>query len=370
MIRENYGIAILNKSFPSKTFRFLGEGKSSVVFTDETLVYKVFLLENYEALGYKRNIFSTIQANISKFDNSNFFYPIQQIIEVNKDCYILIYPYEKSEPCTCFEQIEIQDFLVECWQKRIIFQDVKPENFIRVNGKLKWIDYEPDKFTDNLFLNMAVRAFIFAKYSSESQTFLNKLCRSAINNFDLPELQGFQHFSNTVFANIIFQESKIESQVTEDYISINNVSEIANKGFFKLPYQDNFNAEKVFWQLNKRNILLDKASFENAKLDNHNYFSPENIILKTQRIVEPKQKVSLVIKACVQDTEIIYEAVKHIVRQLTFPNVFDERILALDIRQTDFLREYNAKNTWEKLIEEAQKLVDDFVIDKFRRRLH
>jgi restriction endonuclease len=29
------------------------------------------------------------------------------------------------------------------------------------------------------------------------------------------------------------------------------------------------------------------------------------------------------------------------------------------------LREYNANNTWEKLIEEAQKLVDDFVIDKF-----
>ena len=162
MSRDNNGIAILNKSFPQKTFRFLGEGKSSVVFTDKTSVYKVFLLENYEALGYKRNILNTIQANKSKFENSNFFYPIQQIIEVNQDCFIIIYPFEKSEPCVSFESIEIQYFLVECWQKRIIFQDVKPENFVRVNGKLKWIDSDPDKFTDNLFLNMAARGFIYA----------------------------------------------------------------------------------------------------------------------------------------------------------------------------------------------------------------
>jgi hypothetical protein len=92
MSRRNNGIDILNKTFPSKTFRFLGEGKSSVIFTDETLVYKVFLLENYEALGYKRNILSLIQGNKSKFDNSDFFYSIQQIIEINKDCFILIYP--------------------------------------------------------------------------------------------------------------------------------------------------------------------------------------------------------------------------------------------------------------------------------------
>jgi len=365
MSRVNNGIAILNKIFPQKTYRFLGEGKSSVVFTDEILIYKVFLLENYEALSYKRNILCTIQVNKSKFDNSDFFYPIQEIIQVNKDCFILIYPFEISVPCTSFEQNEIQNFLVECWQKRLIFQDVKPENFVRVNGKLKWIDYEPDKFTDNLFLNMAVRAFIYAKYSSESQTFLNKLCRSAINNFDLPELQGFQEFSNTLFTKIIFQESKIETLQLENSISVNDVSEIVSNGIFKLPYHNNFKAEKAFWQLNKLNIYLDEVSFENPKIDSQNYFSPENIILKTQQIVEPKQKVSLVIKACVQDAEIIYEAVKHIIRQLSFPNAFDERILALDIRKSDFLREYNVNNTWEKLIEESQKLVDDLLIDKF-----
>jgi len=363
--RNKIGITILKDEFPQKIFRFLGEGKTSVVFTDETLVYKVFLLENYEALAYKRNMLNTIQANKSKFDNSDFFYPIQQIIEVNNDCFILIYPFEISEPCKVFKQDEIQNFLVENWRKRLIFQDIKPENFIRVNGNLKWIDYEPDKFTDNLFLNMAVRGFIYAKYSNKSQSFLNKLCRSAINNFDLPELQDFQEFTNTLFANIIFQESKFEASQIENFISVNDVSEIVKKETYKLPYQDSFNAEQVFWQLIKRNTYLEKVSFENPKIDNQNYFSPENIILKTQLIIEPKQKVSLVIKACVQDAEIIYEAVKHIVRQLSFPNVFDEKILALDVRKNDFLREYNPNNTWDKLMEHSQKLVDDLIIEKF-----
>jgi len=363
--RKKYGIEILNKTFPKKTFSYLGEGKSSVVFHDENLVHKVFLLENYEALRYKRNLLSIIQHSKSKFENSTFFYPVKEIVKVNTDCFILIYPFEKSEPCTDFEKNEIQDFLAEIWQKRIIFQDIKPENFVRVNRKLKWIDYEPDKFTDNLFLNMAVRAFIYVKFSNENQSFLNKLCRSAINNFDLPELQGFQEFTNTLFTKIIFQESQIKTGESKNHKTVNEVSEIMNAGTFKLPYHDNFNPEQAFWQLNKRNIYLDKTGFNNPVIDTQNYFSPKHIFLKTKVIKEPKQKVSLVIKACVQDAEIIYEAVKHIVKQLSFPNRFDEKIVALDIRQTDFLREYNPKNTWEELIEQSQRLVDDFVIDKF-----
>ena len=361
--RYNKGIEILSKSFPEKTFRFLGEGKSSVVFTDEAFVYRITSFS--EKLTTQQNYLNVINSIKHKFENSIYFYPIIEISEIETNCFILKYELELSEPCTTFHKEEIVDFLVECWQRKLIFQDVKPKNFIRVNGKLKWIDYEPDKFTDNLFLNMAVRAFIYTRYSNENQSLKNKLCRSAINNFDLPELKGLQEFTNSLFAKIIFQESQIKTKQIEKCKSINDVSEIISNGIYKLPYYDNFNAEQLFWQLNKRNIYLDEVSFDNPKIDFQNYFSPVNIILKTKRIIEPKQKVSLIIKACIQDSEIIYEAVKHIVRQLSFPNAFDEKILALDIRQSDFLREYNGKNTWEKLINETQKLIDDFVIDKF-----
>lgn len=95
--RQNKGREILNEIFPQKIFSFLGEGKSSVVFHDDSLVYKVFLLENYEALSYKRHVLKSIQVNKSKFQNSNFFYQIHQIIEINNDCFILIYPFKKAK---------------------------------------------------------------------------------------------------------------------------------------------------------------------------------------------------------------------------------------------------------------------------------
>jgi uncharacterized radical SAM superfamily Fe-S cluster-containing enzyme len=347
------------------SFSYLGEGSSSVVFTDNRYVYKVISFLN--EFSYQENYKHIISSVQHKFNGSRHFYEIKELVELKDENrnFILIYPYEESTPCTAFNQSEIQEFLVECWQKRVIFKDIKPKNFIRVDGRLKWIDYDPDTFTDNLFLNMAARAFIYTKYSNKSKAFLTKLCRSAINNFDLPELQGFHDFTNTLFARIIFQESQIEEGESENLKAVSEVAEIRGSGSFKLPYKDSFNAEKAFWTLNEQKIYLDRVSFENTQLDEQNHFSPKNVILKTQKIIEPKQKVSLVIKACVQDAEVVYEAVKHIVKQLSFPNIFDEKVLALDIREADFLREYNSENSWERLIEESQRLVDELIIDKF-----
>jgi Glycosyl transferase family 2/4Fe-4S single cluster domain len=365
--RKKIGLRILEEYISLKQYVFLGEGKSSVVFSDEQFVYKVFLLNSYEALSYKRHIAQSIKSIKEKFENSTFFYAIHNIVEVSDSQFVLVYSYEQSEPCYHFEKDEIQNFLVECWQKKLIFQDVKPENFIRVNNHLKWIDYEPDKFTDNLFLNMSVRAFVFTKYKEHSKDFLNKLCRSAINQFGLKELDGIQSFINELFVKIIFQESifQINENVFLQNKYVENAAKIGSKGFFSIIYQDSFNPEKLFWQLIKKGKYLNKVSFEQPSIDKNNYFAPKNIIIEIKKICKPKKKVSLIIKACVQDTEIMYEAIKHIVSQLSYPNSIDEKILALDIRQNDFLREYNTNNSWNELLFEANRLIDDLVIDKF-----
>lgn len=344
-------------------FFYLGEGATSVVFTDYNKVYKVSLEQELTQAAFKNSLLSYIVDN-SILYNCKYFYPIDDIIYI-KNNLIYIYKYDKSEQCTSFSENEIIDFLIECWKLKIIFKDIKPKNFIRVNGCLKFVDFEPEPYNDNYFLNMAARAYIYCKYSDNEYSYIQKLCRSAINNFDLPQLQGFQEFANTLFAKIIYQECKIETQLLENYKNIRHISDITNQGIYKLPYYDDFDLEQAFWKLIKRNIYIDRVSFDNPKLDNKNYFSPENIILTVKQIIEPKQKVSLIIKGCVQDAEIIYEAVKHIVRQLSYPNILNEKILALDTRQSDFSREYNANNTWEKLIEQSRKLVDDNVIDKY-----
>ena len=361
-VRQEKAYDILNSKF-NGTFSYLGEGATSIVFTDFNKVYKVFLGENLSNISWKKGLLNHIKDN-SIFKSTKYFYPIDAIVTLGNN-QIFVYKYEASEPCYSFTKDEIIDFLIECWTLKLIFKDVKPKNFIRVNGNLKFIDYDPEPYNDNLFVNMAARAFIYCKFTHMESIYLQKLCRTAINNFDLPELQGFQEFTNTLFAKIIFHESQINTIQIEKFTDVNDTSEILNVGMFKLPYHDSFNPEKEFWKLLKRYIYLEKISFDTPNIDCKNHFSPQSILLKTEKIIEPKQRVSLVIKACVQDGEIIYEAVKHIVRQLSFPNIFDEKILSLDIRQTNFLREYNAINTWEKLIEQSQKLVDDLVIDKY-----
>ena len=78
-----------------------------------------------------------------------------------------------------------------------------------------------------------------------------------------------------------------------------------------------------------------------------------------------KQKVSLVIKACVQDVKVLYNNVKHIVKQLRLPNSFDEIILSLDIKERDFLREYYQNGDWEELLSICVKLKEEGIISDF-----
>ena len=154
-MKKSRGLKILEE-YSAKEYFFLGRGMSSEVFHDGEWVYKVFLLEEIESLKYKRFILGNLKHRMDLFNKSEFFYPIEKLIEVDSDVYILIYSYQESLPCHTFTAEEIIPFLTECWERRVVFPDIKPENFVRVNGKLKWIDYEPDKFTDNLFLNMCI----------------------------------------------------------------------------------------------------------------------------------------------------------------------------------------------------------------------
>lgn len=354
---------ILEQNFPNKKFKFLGAGMSSVAYTDEHKVFKVMLFE--ENLTYQQHYAYLLKSVMHKFEESDFFFTIEKILELENNCIIIVYDYEKSEPCKSFQTDEIQEFLIECWKKQIIFKDLKPDNFIRVKGKLKWIDYEPDNYTDNLFLNMAARAFIYIKFATHNKSYINKICRSAINNFEIKELDGFQSFMNNIFAKIIFSESEVKALSKGISTTVKQINEITSEGTYRINYDNLFNSEIVFWELIKKNIYLESVSFENINLDDENYFSPEDIILRTRKINEPQQKVSLIIKACAQDADIIFEAVKHIIQQLSFPDHFDEKILALDVRQSDFLREYNSEGSLNYLFDQSQKLVDDSVIDKF-----
>lgn len=352
-------------NYKQQTYTLLGEGSASVVFRAEQWVYKVFLLHDIAALSYKKLQVQTMLTRTEVFANSDFFYPIKEVLKIDDDTFLLIYPFEESEPCQAIYYDEIVPFLVECWQKRILFQDIKPDNFIRVNGKLKWIDYELDKFNDNLFLNMAARAYLYCKYAQESESYLQKLARSTINQFQLPELEGLQSFMNKVFTNIIYSESAASRLIVESAHSNSQmpVSDLnAEVLSLRLPYSEAFNAEEIYWNYFKKGYCLNSFRFDKTTLGAANYFEPNNILITGAKQKAPTAKVSMVIKACVQDAEVLVACVKHIVKQTALPNAFDEIILALDTKEKDFLRQYNTNGNWETLLIEATNLLEKGII--------
>ena len=362
--RQHKALSIVMK-FDPQPYELLGEGMSSVVFHANKWVYKVFLLHDVAALSYKKLQLQSTISRTQVFNNSTFFYPIKEILKIDDDTYILMYPYEKNELCQELHYDEMVAFLVECWQKRIIFQDIKPDNFIRVDGQLKWIDYELDKFNDNLFLNMAVRAFIYCKYPNESDVYLQKLTRSAINQFQLDDLEGLQSFMNKVFTSIIFDESV--SFISDLYYNsdLKMISTSANdEETYTFSYSEIFNAENLFWEYFTKGYYLHSFSFDQTSVDSNHYFAPKKIIVKGIKQKAPIAKVSMIIKACIQDSEVLSACVKHIVKQTALPNSFDEIILALDNKENDFLRQYNSNGNWETLLTEAHKLLEIGIISK------
>src|SRR5882672_7533049 len=126
--RQKCGLDIIKGHYPNINLMLLGEGFSSVVFHDSSLVYKVYLLSELEAKGYKRDILNGLKSKLNRFSGSEFFYELNDLIS-GDEYFILSYPYQSSEPCINFTFEEMEFFLAECWKRKVIFQDLKPDNF-------------------------------------------------------------------------------------------------------------------------------------------------------------------------------------------------------------------------------------------------
>jgi len=351
----------LLQSFQLQAYHLLGEGASSVVFHNNKQVYKFILWENMGPYSYKRECLQGLVHKIDRFKDSPFFYPIQQLGQFEEGI-LLSYPFEPSTPCITLHRQEAIEFLTTCWQRRLVFPDIKPSNFIRIEGQLKWIDYEPDRFTDNLFLNMATRAFIYCQNPKASPVFIEKLRRSAINQFDLPELKGLQEFLNHLYSHIIFSESY--SHFPKDRIEeVASITSITASGTYLIPYREWTDEDSLFFALLKKGLYLDSIRPTSLSLENNGYFSPRYIALEIHKLKAPVHPVSLIIKACSQDSEVIFELVKHIRKQLASPNIFLEVILALDTRTDSFLRQYTQQGSWEQLLTESHRLYQAGIID-------
>ena len=328
----------------------LGEGGEGVVFHDAARVYKVY--DHLAADDAQR-----IAAGLQRAAGSPFFYPIERFEAVERG-YVMVYPYEPVLSTEPLRYQEWQSFLADLWCRQVVLLDIKPKNFIRTRSGLKLIDYNLYPYTDNYFLNTCVRAFVYAKFLGAGEEYINKLVRSAINQFDLPELAGVQEFTNRVFLQAIYQSSATGHSLLEEGTPTAAESE-------QLTLAEVGNFETLFYRYLRRGRYIDSVRWEGLALDPDGYFSPTGVILGYHPIHPFREPVSLVIKACAQDCQTLYANVKHIIRQLVSPHSFCEYILALDTKTGGFLREFNPAASWEALIEVAERLVAEGLIDRY-----
>ena len=341
--------AILNEK-GVKHLEYLGHGCEGVVFHDHQWVYKVYIdCPNRTELKRRVSFFLNIK-------HSQILYRIDECIEM-EDAVIIKYPYEPSTPCVNFTEDEAIAFLTECFQNKMAIRDCKPLNFIRTSKSIRLVDMEAYNYTDNLFLNMCVRMYIYIHFFDKlPDPEFQKLKRSAINNFDLPELEGVREFVNKVFAHIIYAESLSAIDTYSHSLSVNSECYDTKN----LP-----NLELLFFSKLKENKYLADIQCADIQLNNDLYFEPNKIALTYNKLIPIQEKVTLLIKTCAQDEMTIEANIKHIVRQLSSPNPFYEIVVSIDTRQNNFIRQYNSKGNLDRLIQIIERLKETNVIDRY-----
>ena len=346
--RQQRALFMLPKEIQSSV-HLLGEGGEGVVFATDDKVYKVYDL-------LKEKDYWRIKRSLGKAHGVRCIYPVESFKQVGS-IYLMVYPYETSTPATDISTTEWQDILAELWVAGLIAFDVKPSNFIRTQHGVMLIDYNLYLHTDNHFLNMCVRAFVYDKYRGRDDEYLRKLARSAINQFDLPELKGVQEFVNGVYLRAIYLSSQTGIQKLEKASVIGKT--------LSIPFSQLGNLELRFFHELHKGRYLTEGCVRELSLGTQGYLTPQKVILGYHNVTPFRESVSLVIKTCAQDCNNIYVNVCHIIRQLSSPHLFNEYILAIDTRTDDFLRQFTEDASWEKLLQESDRLIQNGVIDKY-----
>jgi len=354
---------ILNK-LNIKNFIYLGAGNEGIVFHDTQYVYKLFLHTplNNENFYFLKNLSLSGQYFINQLE-----------VILTEDVYILKYKYNKN--FEVIDRIDREDaiyFAVDCWKNNIVCKNIKLDNFLQIEKSLKFIDYGNDvvPYDDNLFLNMCARLYIEIMYTNLNEDEKKELKQRTINNFN--ELKGIQSFINTIFSYINFsytskelldtKSSFIEVHTTEELVDI-IISSTQNIFLVK-----NFKAlhfSNLHYLLLSQGIRVSNVKYYNLELtdDEIPLLEPLFYVIEVVRNNDESYDVTLMIKTCVQESDTIYNQVKHIIHQLSTPNRFKNKVILIDSKRNNFLREYNQNGEYQKLLYEVQRLVDEKLID-------
>lgn len=170
-----------------KEFKFLGAGGEGVVLRKgDSAIYKVF---------YKKQDFTLLKEKLHHFEKCEQLFRFRPI-EMH-DYSVITYKQKgvisEYEGGHTKEIVSLLKFLKE---EGLIITNIKKDNFILLDGKLKYIDYGKSfaKFTDNAFRQEIQRAYEMLRYPNLSINDFTELIEKDYMDVNNDHLFGIENF--------------------------------------------------------------------------------------------------------------------------------------------------------------------------------
>lgn len=188
----NAKAVVVRLADPTTPLNVLGCGTEGVVLSDGEHVFKVFdYWKSPEAAPFLRS-------SVGAWPDACCLYPLLELHESGHDT-VLVYPYEPSEPYTGGHGPGLVELLVECRRYGVVCRNLHPDNLRVIDSRVRLIDYGCDirpLEDEDEYTMMCRRAWLSWRWAGRDD--LKAIMRRALNDTEVPELDGFDRFHEAV----------------------------------------------------------------------------------------------------------------------------------------------------------------------------
>ena len=180
---------------PAGPLAVLGCGAEGVALGDGTHVFKVF---DYWKSSHVASATTFLRSIVGAWAGARCLYPLLALHESGHQA-VLVYPFETSEPYTGGHGPGMVELLAECRRYGVICRNLHPDNLRVVDGRVRLIDYGSDirpLESEREYTMMCRRAWLSYRWAGRAD--LKAIMRRALNDADIPELDGFGRFLKAV----------------------------------------------------------------------------------------------------------------------------------------------------------------------------
>ncbi len=181
---------------PAGPLALLGCGMEGVALADGERVYKVF--DYWWKPSHVIEAPALLRTLVGAWSDTRCLYPLLALHESGHRA-VLVYPFEASEPYCGGHGPGIVELLAECRRHGIVCRNIHPDNLRVVDGRVRLIDYGSDiRLLEGEadFEAMCRRAWLSCRWANRPD--LADIMKRALNDSEIPELDGFDRFHEAV----------------------------------------------------------------------------------------------------------------------------------------------------------------------------